>query len=103
MKSFGNVLTLVGIVALATFPTLSTPAAAASSAAPAGAPLDPEVLKLREAAWRAWFAGDEAALRRILPADFIGINMGDGPFSTLERTIEEARKFHADGGSLVDL
>jgi hypothetical protein len=100
MKNFGSLLTMVGIVALATIPTFS-PARAALPATPAT--IDPEVSKLREAAWRAWFAGDEAALRRILPADFIGINMGDGPFSSLERTIEEAKKFHADGGSLVNL
>jgi hypothetical protein len=73
-----------------------------TSAAPE-APIEPEVLQLREAAWRAWFAGDEPALRRMLPAEFIGINMQAGPFSSLERTLEQARAFRAGGGRLVRL
>lgn len=62
---------------------------------------DTEVLRLREAAWRAWFGGDEAALRRILPADFIGISAKAGPLATLERVIDESRAFRATGGRLV--
>jgi len=81
---------------------LEGPATPASPSA-AGTDLDPEVLRLREAAWRAWFAGDEAALREMLPPEFIGIDMGDGPFSDLARTLAEARTFHAEGGRLVDL
>ena len=53
-------------VALAVFVMLSLPLAAAES-------IDPDVLALREAAWRAWFAGDEAALRSMLPDDFLSI------------------------------
>ena len=68
-----------------------------------GATVDPEVLRLREAAWRAWFAGDEAALTRMLPPEFIGINMQAGPFSTREKTLEQARAFRAAGGRLVRL
>lgn len=73
------------------------------TAATTAAPIEPEVLQLRDAAWRAWFAGDEPALRRMLPAEFIGINMQAGPFSTLERTLEQARAFRAAGGRLVRL
>jgi hypothetical protein len=86
-------------------PALSAqPSHASQPAAPtSAAAIEPEILRLREAAWRAWFAGDETTLRSLLPADFIGIDMGDGPFSDLERTLAESRAFRAAGGSLVRL
>jgi hypothetical protein len=74
-----------------------------SSPSPAGTAVDPEVLRLREAAWRAWFAGDDAALRQMLPPEFIGISWNDGPFSSREATLEQSRAFRAAGGRLVDL
>lgn len=74
-----------------------------SGAMSGAAAIDPEILRLREAAWRAWFAGDEATLREMLPPEFIGIDMGDGPFSDLAATLTEARAFHADGGRMVSL
>ncbi len=72
---------------------------ASSTAEPA---IEPELLQLRETAWRSWFAGDEATLRGMLPPEFIGIGM-EGPFSGLEKTLEESRSFHARGGRLVRL
>lgn len=85
--------------------TMTETPATARQAFPAesGEAIEPEILRLREAAWRAWFAGDEATLRQILPAEFIGIDMGDTPFSDLAATLAEARAFHAAGGSLVSL
>jgi Domain of unknown function (DUF4440) len=70
---------------------------------PPEARIEPEVLQLREAAWRAWFAGDELGLRRMLPPEFIGISMQDGPFTSRELTLEQARAFRAAGGRLVRL
>lgn len=78
----------------------STPPAAGATRV---GPIEPEVLKLRAEAWRAWFAGDEKSLRKILPGEFIGIGMTGGPFSSRTATIEEARKFQAEGGRLVSL
>ena len=75
----------------------------ASDRAPIQAAADAEVLQLREAAWRAWFGGDEAALRRILPADFLGISAKAGPIATLDVTIGQSREFHESGGRLVSL
>jgi len=77
------------------------PVVAAESASPEA--IDPELLRLREAAWRAWFGGDESTLRSILPPEFIGIDMGDGPFSDLEKTLAESREFKAGGSRLVKL
>lgn len=85
-------LTLLGVAS-------ATPGSEAAS----GAPIDPEVSSLRAEAWRAWFAGDEASLGRMLPPEFIGIGMADGPFAARATTLEESRAFHVGGGRLVSL
>ncbi len=66
-------------------------------------PIDPEVLALREAAWRAWFAGDEATLRGMLPPEFLGISSGPAGISTLDKTLASSRGFKESGGKLVAL
>jgi ketosteroid isomerase-like protein len=66
-------------------------------------PIDSDVLALREAAWRAWFAGDEAALRRMLPADFLSISTGGSDIAGLEKTVASSRAFKEGGGQLVAL
>lgn len=76
---------------------------AETGAAALAAPVDPEVLAVREAAWRAWFAGDEAKLRTMLPPEFIGLDMADGQFSGLEKTLADSRAYRAGGGKLVSL
>jgi hypothetical protein len=85
-----------------------TPAAASvgAGARPASVPefpIEAELLQLRESAWRHWFAGDEAALRAMLPPEFIGLDMSDGPFRSLEETLGDSRAFRAGGGKLVRL
>jgi hypothetical protein len=65
--------------------------------------IDPAVLTAREAAWRAWFAGDVKALGELLPPEFIGIDMNDGPFADRATTLEASRSFAASGGTLVRL
>jgi hypothetical protein len=66
-------------------------------------PIDPDVLALRESAWRAWFAGDEAALRSMLPEDFLGIGWGGTEISTRDQSIASSRDFKKAGGRLVSL
>ena len=66
-------------------------------------PIDREVLAAREAAWRAYFAGDVNALGGLLPQEFIGIGMNDGPFADRAKTLEGARAFREAGGRLVRL
>ena len=66
-------------------------------------PIDPDVLKLREAAWRAWFDGDEAALRSMLPEDFLGIGWDGSEISTRDQTIASSVGFKKSGGRLVSL
>lgn len=66
-------------------------------------PIDPELLAARETAWRAFFAGDVKTLGDLLPADFIGINMGDSPFSDRAHALDDSKAFAASGGRLVSL
>jgi ketosteroid isomerase-like protein len=61
------------------------------------------VLALRESAWRAWFAGDEAALRAMLPKEFLAISAGAADISDLEKTIRSSVAFKEAGGKLVSL
>ena len=69
----------------------------------ASAAVDPEVLAARETAWRAYFAGDVKALGELLPQEFIGIGMEDGPFAGRATTLDGARAFRERGGRLVRL
>jgi hypothetical protein len=39
----------------------------------------------------------------MLPPEFIGINMADGPFVSREKALEQARTLRASGGRLVSL
>jgi hypothetical protein len=64
---------------------------------------DPDLLVAREAAWRAYFAGDEATLGALLPTEFIGLDMGPGPFGDRAKTLADSKAFHAGGGRLVSL
>lgn len=65
--------------------------------------MEVEVQQVREAAWRAYFAGDVDALRTMLPQEFVGIGMEEAPFATLATTLEGARSFSYGGGRLVRL
>lgn len=65
--------------------------------------IDPDVLAVREAAWRAWFHGDEATLRDLLPDDFLAIGWGGNEISDREKTIASSREFKKSGGRLVSL
>jgi len=64
---------------------------------------DPDVLTVREGAWRAWFAGDEAALRSLLPDDFLAIGWAGTQISDRDKTIASSRAFKESGGRLVSL
>jgi hypothetical protein len=66
-------------------------------------PIDPDVLALRESAWRAWFAGDEASLLSILPEDFLAIGWGGTEISDRATTIASSRAFQESAGRLVSL
>jgi hypothetical protein len=86
----------LGIVLLAALPASYSPLAATAA-------IDQEVLTAREAAWRAYFAGDVKTLGDLLPEEFIGISMDDTPFADRATTLDGARAFREKGGHLVRL
>lgn len=61
------------------------------------------LMKAREAVWRAWFAGNEAELRQLLPPELITIDPGSAKFGTLASNLEGSRGFAAGGGKLTRL
>lgn len=70
---------------------------------PASSPVDPVLLATRDAAWRAYFAGDTKALDAMLPDEFLGLGMTDEPFKQKAETLADAAAFRANGGRLVRL
>jgi hypothetical protein len=97
MKRGRMTLRVIGGALLATMMTGSR----SDVAARAG--IDPQVLAARETAWRAYFAGDVKALGDLLPTEFIGLGMTDGPFTDRAKTLDDARAFQQKGGRLVRL
>ena len=61
------------------------------------------LLKSRDAVWRAWFAGDESALRRYLPENTVAINAGEQNWQNREQIIAAAKQFKKSGARLVKL
>jgi hypothetical protein len=59
------------------------------------------LMKAREAVWRAWFAGDQAALTKLLPPELVTIEPGSTAFGTLKSNLEGSRSFAASGGKLT--
>ena len=58
------------------------------------------LLNAREAVWRAWFAGDERALRELLPPELITLDGDSDAFGTLDTNIKGALSFAKSGGKL---
>jgi hypothetical protein len=97
MKKGRMALRMVGGALLATMMTGVRPDLAAR------AEIDSAVLAARETAWRAYFAGDVTVLGDLLPPEFIGIGMTEGPFTGRATTLDDARAFQQKGGRLVRL
>jgi ketosteroid isomerase-like protein len=62
-----------------------------------------EVLKAREAVWRAWFSGDTAALTDLVPPELVTIEPGWDKFGTRASNLDASRGFAAAGGKLTRL
>ena len=60
------------------------------------------LLKAREAVWRAWFAGDHAALMKLLPPELVTISPDPArPLGTRDSELASSRGFAASGGKLT--
>ncbi len=64
---------------------------------------DVELLKTREAVWRAWFADDVKTLNELVPEGTIVISAGEEKWKNRAAVIKDAGDFHASGGRLVRL
>lgn len=60
-----------------------------------------EILRTREAVWRAWFEGDEEALNRLVPPA-LAAGSPEG-WQERARTMADARGWAQGGGRLIDL
>lgn len=98
MKMVGTAARAVGVVVLT-----AVISAVCSQARTATAAIDPELLAMRELAWRSYFGGDVKTLGDMLPPEFIGIGMTDAPFGDRATTLEAAKTFHEGGGRLIRL
>jgi ketosteroid isomerase-like protein len=64
---------------------------------------DAELLKTREAVWRAWFANDTKTLQELVPLDTIVISAGEEKWKGQPEVFQGAAQFQSSGGKLVRL
>ncbi len=64
---------------------------------------DGELLRARELVWRAWFAGNTAALKALVPPDTIVISAGEKDWKGQKEVLKSSSTFHSAGGRLVRL
>lgn len=62
-----------------------------------------ELLAVRESAWRAWFGGDQATLRALMPPEALTISAGQSEWHDLAGVLESSRAFSAAGSKLTRL
>lgn len=58
---------------------------------------------IRKDVWVHWFAGDTAALRRVLGPELIAISPDSPTFQSLEKTLSGSAAFKAGGGRLISV
>jgi ketosteroid isomerase-like protein len=61
------------------------------------------LLDAREAVWRAYFAGDRAALEKLLPEELLTLEASNGDWGNRKAVLESAARFAASGGKLIKL
>jgi ketosteroid isomerase-like protein len=62
-----------------------------------------QLLDAREAVWRAYFAGDRAALEKLIPEETIAIDAGSGAWTNRKAIFGGSEQFASSGGKLVKL
>lgn len=62
-----------------------------------------ELLKARQAVWRAWFTNDTKVLAVLVPPDAIVISSGEENWKNQADILQSAAKFQAAGGKLIRL
>lgn len=87
----------IGIIIVA---ALSTGLSAVMLSAPKG---DEQLLQVREAVWRGWFANDTKTLKALVPKDTIVISGGEERWKHQTEVFQSAAEFQSAGGKLVRL
>jgi hypothetical protein len=62
-----------------------------------------QIIAIRDTAWRAYFANDQATMGRLFPDNFISIGWSGGPWLDRQGTMADAAQFASKGGKLVAL
>lgn len=62
-----------------------------------------QLLTLREAAWRTWFANDQAGFQRVVPEELVALNWGGGPWTDRAQTLAQMAEFATSGQTLATL
>jgi hypothetical protein len=82
---------------------LTVAAALHISAAPSPGTEKDQLLAAREAVWRDWFAGDQAALEREVPPETIAISASETNWHNQKEILRSAVEFRTAGGKLLRL
>ena len=64
---------------------------------------DEQLLQVREAVWRAWFANDTKTLQALVPADTIVLSRGEDTWKHQLEVFQSAADFQSAGGKLIRL
>lgn len=59
-----------------------------------------EILALREAAWRTWFAGDKAGFEQVVPQELVAMSWEGGPWQDRSATLVASAEFAKGGNTL---
>lgn len=81
----------------------ATPLAAQQFGPEPDAATQRELLALREAAWRTWFANDRAGFERIVPEELVALGWDGGPWDDRAGTVAQMEGFARSGRQLTTL
>lgn len=65
--------------------------------------IEQQIVAIRDSAWRAYFANDQATMGRLFPTNFISIGWTGGPWLDRAGTLADAASFASHGGKLLAL